>query len=919
MGLVLLVVLYLALAAAIAFVAGRLAGPSRRPGLAAALVLSSIPLAFTAGGFQPGKSLVPTGMLAGAPPWAEPWRVEAMKAEGEPNPLLLDAVSQFLPWRVASRRDWLFNPSQGAGAALLANGQSAVLFPTEALARLLPPFRAATFSQAARLLLAVWGTFLLARALALSERAALLAAAAFAGAGFVQLWRLHPHTLVAAAAPWILFALVELGRRPDRRRAVLLAVCGAVGLFGGHPETLLHAVLFGLGLLGVVLWVGRHGAGAGTVAERGAGLGRRGAAGGAGLSRAGAGDGGFRPPGEAPAGGEGTEPTAQGRLGEEVPGAERRSGEEAPGAQGRLGEEVPGAARGHLGRVVLWGTAAACLSVLLAAPLLLPFVENLAVSWTWLSRRETGTVVEVPLAEALERLRPAFVPTVFGRPGTGEEWTGPENVVEVAGGAVGSVALLLAAVALGDRRRWRLAAGLLALGALGLAVSVHLPAVSWPFGQVPLLRESLLKRLSLWWALAVPLAAGIGLDRWLAAARGSAAGRGLGRLRAWVAGAFVVVAAALGWAAPSSLADPVALWTEWVPLAAAAALLALAPAGRPGRIAAVLVVAALLMPRVGLFARWVPATSALGFYPQTDGVSFVAERLRAEGGTGWRVAGLDAALVPHSAALFGFPEARANDPMTFAPFAEFAKLLGEAPPHAWNRVLDPGLPALAFLGVRWIFEHPSMGQREGVEIAYAGADAIVYESPRALPRAWVPREVEVWADPRAALAAAAGIDDFAVRVAASGEGLRDLGGARRAPGSARVRARDGLGDPAEPASVGAAPVRVANGPATVAELAAGGRRVHARVSAAGPALLATSQPAIPGWRAALDGEPAEPVLVHGAFLGLVVPPGEHEVDFVYAPRSWTFGLVACAVGMALGGIMLRTPRPRRPHADRAPP
>ena len=859
MGLVLLVVLYLALAAAVAFAAGRLAGRGRRPGLATALVLSLIPLAFTAAGFQPGKSLVPTGLLAGVTPWAEPWRVAAMEAESPPNPLLLDPLSQFIPWRAAARSDLLFNPSQGSGAALLANGQSAALFPTEVVARLLPPFRAATFSQAARLLLAAWGMFLLARALGLAERAGLLAAAAFAGAGFVQLWRLHPHSLVAAVAPWIVFAMVELGRRPGRRPAVLLAVCGAVGLYGGHPETLLHVVLFGIGLLGIVLWLdGRR-----PMAE-------------------GEGGAGGRPPGEAPAGEEGTEPTAHGRS---------RSGD--PSAPMRpLAVD-----RHHLGRVVLWGTAGACLSVLLAAPLLLPFVENLVVSWTWVLRREAGTVVEVPLWMALERLRAAFVPTVFGGMGAGRVWRGPENVVELAGGAVGSVALLLAGVGLGDRRRRGLVAALLALAALGLAVSIHLPWVSWPFGQVPLLRESLLKRLSLWWALAVPLAAGFGLDRWLAAAAGSAAGAGseagtgLRRLRIGVGASLVVVAAALAWADPSALADPVAVWSEWVPLLAAGAILAVAPAGRPGRVAAVLVFAALFVPRVGLFARWVPSISALGFYAETEGVQYVAERMREEAGAGYRVAGLDAGLVPHSAAFFGFPEARANDPMTFAPYASFSTMIGEWQPQAWTRVLDPARPALAFLGVRWVFDHPSMGPRPGVEIVWAGADAVVYENPRALPRAWVPREVEVWVAPEAALAAAAGIEDFAARVASSGEALGALGGSR-----------------AEVAR--GAPVRVANGPAEVAELSAAGRRVRARVEAVGPALLATSQPAIPGWRASLDGEPAEPVLVHGAFLGVVVPPGDHEVELLYAPRSWTFGLVACAVGVVLGALMLRRREPQ---------
>lgn len=243
-GAVLLSLLYLVTAGLIA-VAARLAWRRRRPSLLSAAILTLLPLAFTATGFLPGRGLTPTPLLAGVPPWADPELVARVKASSEPpNPLLLDPVSQMIPWRRAARDGLLFNPAQGGGAALLGNGQSAALYPTEALARLLPPFRAVTYAQAARLLVAAWGMFLLARALAASEAAALVAAATFLGGGFLQLWRLHPHSLVAATAPWLVLAALQLARRPGPRGAVALAAAGAVGLFGGHPETLLHAAIF---------------------------------------------------------------------------------------------------------------------------------------------------------------------------------------------------------------------------------------------------------------------------------------------------------------------------------------------------------------------------------------------------------------------------------------------------------------------------------------------------------------------------------------------------------------------------------------------------------------------------------------------------------------------------------------------------
>jgi hypothetical protein len=129
------------------------------------------------------------------------------------------------------------------------------------------------------------------------------------------------------------------------------------------------------------------------------------------------------------------------------------------------------------------------------------------------------------------------------------------------------------------------------------------------------------------------------------------------------------------------------------------------------------------------------------------------------------------------------------------------------------------------------------------------------------------------ATPEEALAAAAGIDDFAERVTVSGLDV----------GSGRL---------------------LRSGPATLDALAVAPRRLRARVTAEAPALLATSQPAIPGWRLTLDGAVVPPLRVNGAFLGTVVPAGTHEVEMVYAPRSWRWGLVLFAAGLAAAVLLV---------------
>ncbi|HEX2251702.1 MAG TPA: YfhO family protein, partial [Thermoanaerobaculia bacterium] len=286
---------------------------------------------------------------------------------------------------------------------------------------------------------------------------------------------------------------------------------------------------------------------------------------------------------------------------------------------------------------------------------------------------------------------------------------------------------------------------------------------------------------------------------------------------------------------------------------------------------AVLLVAAVLVPRALLFAGWVPATSSLLFYPPVPATDFVAARLAEAGARGFRVAGIIAALPPHAAAFFGFPEVRAYDPMTFAPYHRFLELAGDPVDVGWSPIHDPSLPVLDFLGARWIFDHPHRGERAGVEVVYRGPEAVVYDNPGALPRLYVPRAVEVRPSHEEALATAGELPDFAERVAASG----DL-----------------------PVPPGTRP-RVPNGPARVDALRVEPRRIVADVTVDSLALLATSQPAIPGWRAEIDGEPAGFVRVNGAFLGLLVDTGHHHVELRYAPASWTVGLLLFLLGTVL--------------------
>ena len=825
--------LYLATALALALLTRRLlsrdggegAGPSR---LAVAL-LTLLPLVFTGEGFLPGKVLAPTNTLTRVAPWKDPELV-AWVEEGStpPNLLLVDPVSQFLPWRHAARDDLLFNPAQGGGAALLANGQSALLFPTEIAARWLTPLRAAAYSQAARLLLAAFGIFLLVRSLGCSSGAALAGAAVFVGSGYLQLWRLHPHSLTAAMVPWVIWAALRLARSGETgstgsagpRAAVALAVTGALGFTAGHPETLLHGLLL-----------------AGVPAA--AVLMRRGRSGQAGFAF-------LRP--------------------------------------------------------ILRGVCAALLAALLAAPVLWPFVENLGVSAEWQRRDEIGGFpAEASWDVAARQLAFAVTPWACGDPrrlGADGEPRGPNNAAELGGGAVGAAAWLLIVAAflrLSARRKASPEAAAsrrpphpaspqpgiwLGLGVIGVLVGGQVPGISRLLAALPLMDLTILGRLSLWAAVAGAVLAAGGWDR-LRELRSEESGLGPSWLLpvAFVALPLVLVAVLL----PGSRAFP-GVPLEVLGLAAAAVALGLFVRGRWVRPARVLFVLALVLPRAITFHGWIPVASSLSFYPDTLAVRYVQEQIRKERAeeerrSGWRVAGMDAAYLPHSAAFHGLEEARAYDPMTFGPYERFLELWGEAPPRGVVRLLDPAAPGLAFLGVRWVFDHPSMTHRPGVEVVYAGRDALVYENPRALPRVFVPREVEVVAGEEEALRVAGEIADFSRHVALHGGDLPPAG-------------------------------RYPNGAARVVERSVEPGRLRAVVEAEAKAVVATSQPAIPGWRLTRDGEEYEPLRVNGAFLAAAVEPGTSRLEWRYAPRSWRWGWALFGVGVVLAvGVAMASRSP----------
>ena len=217
--------------------------PARRTllGLAAYLALAALIL-WPAG--LGGEILSACGPFVRNGPFPDALR----RAATGGTPLLSDAMQQFEPWLRYAAAAYartgalpLWKDSHLCGAPLLGNAQSALLWPPNLLAIVLgAPGALLAWMAMAKLVLAAWGAWLLARHLGVSALGSFLSGAVFAFGGFQVLCLLHPHSNVSALLPWLLLCADRAALQPTGRRVAAVALVAGLQHLGGHPETAFH-------------------------------------------------------------------------------------------------------------------------------------------------------------------------------------------------------------------------------------------------------------------------------------------------------------------------------------------------------------------------------------------------------------------------------------------------------------------------------------------------------------------------------------------------------------------------------------------------------------------------------------------------------------------------------------------------------
>ncbi|HXE46527.1 MAG TPA: YfhO family protein [Conexibacter sp.] len=504
----------------------------------------------------------------------------------------------------------------------------------------------------------------------------------------------------------------------------------------------------------------------------------------------------------------------------------------------------------------------------------------------------------------LKSLLAAAFPDWWGRPSevlfpNPPPSIGPGNYNERAFYA-GTVALVLAFVALASRGAWRRKAPFAALAALGLAMALKAPLI-WTFVvHLPVFDRVQNQRMLLWFAFAIAVLCAFGVQAVLDAPReqrrawaaiGAAVAGGLVALAAIhrapgdVGGAFHHLIDRFAGATPGALASASAIrWLAFVALVALALLLVRARPERRWLGGGMLALAAACDMLLFAHAYQPMGPASIVFPPRTPAVAFLRQHA-AEG----RITGVEQALLTDWPTVYGLRDVRGYEPPQ--PSRRFYALWSAVNPGqlVWTPFetgdLSPRtLRVLGLLGVRYVVAEPKAAPPPGGELSYAyrGGDAAVLRNALAAPRAFVADRVELAAgEPR----------EIATVTSPRFDPRRDA-----------VARRDELAVAPPPSSV----------PGTVRVMRDANASVTLRALLPHRALVVLDDAWAKGWSVAVDGRPARALQADVVMRGVMVPAGTHEIVWRYRVPGLRLGLLMSVAGLlallAWSGVLIRARR-----------
>ncbi|UCD83888.1 MAG: YfhO family protein [Deltaproteobacteria bacterium] len=156
----------------------------------------------------------------------------------------------YYPWERFSREVFhsgyipLWNPHSGLGFPLQSNFHSAIFYPPKILIHLLPFIAGLDTFLMARLLIAGFFTFLFCRSIQIGRIGSVVAAISFMFCGHFMRYLNMVMLNVEICIPVLLWAINSVVERRKVSSLVLVSGVLCLPIIGGHPETILYALLF---------------------------------------------------------------------------------------------------------------------------------------------------------------------------------------------------------------------------------------------------------------------------------------------------------------------------------------------------------------------------------------------------------------------------------------------------------------------------------------------------------------------------------------------------------------------------------------------------------------------------------------------------------------------------------------------------
>jgi uncharacterized membrane protein YfhO len=76
-------------------------------------------------------------------------------------------------------------------------------------------------------------------------------------------------------------------------------------------------------------------------------------------------------------------------------------------------------------------------------------------------------------------------------------------------------------------------------------------------------------------------------------------------------------------------------------------------------------------------------------------------------------------------------------------------------------------------------------------------------------------------------------------------------------------------------------------------------RIEVKTRSTQEKFLVLSEVYYPRWLARIDGMDTRVYRTNYTLRGIIVPPGEHKIEFVYSPKSFNIGAICSGIGIAV--------------------